>query len=179
MELDRREAELKKREEQITRKARELEKARRATPVLDQKRQQKSFAAERLSTPSSSANNFAAQDAGTKYSTKSDSFEEQSRALVTPGPLGKSTTSPEKTAPNTVSEEAKGMLRRSRPALQSLFDTYSNKNVVTLKQFFRLCADFDLYPTFLTRAGVKKCFEKVAGAVSLVLFCLCFFWRGV
>ena len=78
--------------------------------------------------------------------------------------------------PSVISDEAQGLLHRSRPALQSLFDTYSSKNLVTLEQFFGLCEDFDLYPTFITRAGVEKCFGKVAGSVSLYYVIFGGFW---
>ena len=188
LELDRREAQIKQMEERLAAQSRALDNARRAAASLDQKQQQqqqqqRTFAAERLSTPSS--NNFAAVDAGAKYSTKSDEPPARSKALVTPGPSQNSPAASSNTGPSVVSDEARGLLRRSRPALQSLFDTYSNNNLVTLKQFFRLCADFDLYPTFLTRAGVKKCFEKVAGAVSFgeVFWCFLVFvfvycWGG-
>lgn len=168
MELDRREAQIKQMEERLTAQARALEKAKQAAAALDQKQQQqkRSFAPERLSTPSSNTS-YVAADAGAKYSTKTDEPAVRSKALVTPGPSQNSPAAFSNGGTSVVSDEAQGLLRRSRPALQSLFDTYSNNNLVTLKQFFRLCADFDLYPTFLTRAGVKKCFEKVAGQRSI------------
>ena len=54
--------------------------------------------------------------------------------------------------------------------IHGLFSSCSEARAFGPVPFFRLCADFDLYPTFLTRAGVKKCFEKVAGQVSLLCF---------
>ena len=53
-----------------------------------------------------------------------------------------------------MSNEAAALFRKNRSALQALFDTYATGDMVSLEQFFSMCSDFDLFPTFVNRDGV-------------------------
>merc|ERR1711865_461044 len=59
-----------------------------------------------------------------------------------------------------MSNEAAALFRKNRSALQALFDTYATGDMVSLEQFFSMCSDFDLFPTFVNRDGVVTCFGK-------------------
>ena len=73
---------------------------------------------------------------------------------------------------SNMSPEAAALFRKNRAALQALFNTYASNDQVSLEQFFSLCSDFDLFPTFLNKDGINSCFDKSSstGYVNFELF---------
>ena len=59
-----------------------------------------------------------------------------------------------------MSPESSALFRKNSVALQALFNTYASNDQISLEQFFSLCSDFDLFPTFLNRDGIVTCFGK-------------------
>lgn len=59
----------------------------------------------------------------------------------------------------SASDEANALMQKHRAQLRRLFDNYATGGSVIFASFLELCADFDLYPTFLDKDGIQACFR--------------------
>jgi hypothetical protein len=134
-ELELKEQQLKQWEESLMRKQQEISK-------LSQSNFQ-----------SSTSNNVNSFDGSSKASKTDDMVSTPVKAaLLTPAANA--------AKKSIMSLECTSLFRKNRVALQALFNTYASDDHVSLEQFFSLCSDFDLFPTFLNKDGILACFRK-------------------
>eukprot|EP00944_MAST-04C_sp_MAST-4C-sp1_P012609 g12609.t1 len=69
-------------------------------------------------------------------------------------------------------EESKALFARFTQPLNLVFKYYagSSAGVLTLEQYMRLGQDYDLYPTFLNKSELKKCFVEAARGHQTLVF---------
>jgi len=69
-------------------------------------------------------------------------------------------------------EESSALFAKFSQPLHSVFKYYSGSSAgaLTLEQYMRLGQDYDLYPTFLNKSELKKCFVEAARGHDTLVF---------